>query len=266
MNIISSLSGSHNQTLCTVIPDKGKAMELYGMLAPCWPLLSPRENQAENGLLLGSIFSNGLPEWRDFLELGCGSGALASYFPTQVKKTLVDTSTQMLELCKANNPDSRCIRGDMRHLELSELFDVVLIHDALMYLNTAADLQAAIQTAADHCRPGGLVCLVPDLTLADFGEGNTVVSGGENDRLAVRLTEWHWDPDPTDRQSHAEFCFLLREGDRIRVHHETHILGLFPTEEWQEFIAHAGLVLEDPEIPPGFSVGALFLARKPAAG
>jgi SAM-dependent methyltransferase len=239
-------------------------MELYGNLAKCWPLLSPRENQNEQGLLFGSIFANGVKNWTSFLELGCGSGALASYLPQEIEKVLVDISPQMLALCKENNPSADCREGDMLRLGLGKEFDVVLIHDALMYLTSAVDLQAAIQTAANHCRPGGLVCLVPDVILGDFGEGNTVISGGEDGDFAVRLMEWHWDPDPNDRQSIAEFSFLIREGETVRTHHETHTMGLFPREEWLAFIAQAGLKLEAPEIPPGFETGAIFLARKPA--
>jgi SAM-dependent methyltransferase len=239
-------------------------MELYGNLAKCWSLLSPRENQNEQGLLFGSIFANGVKDWTSFLELGCGSGAMASYLPKEVSKVLVDMSPQMLAICEENNPESTCLQGDMRDLRLERVFDVVLIHDALMYLTTAAELQAAIQTASDHCRAGGLVCLVPDVTLGDFGEGNTVISGGQDGDFAVRLTEWHWDPDPNDRQSNAEFSFLIREGDQVRTHHETHTMGLFPREEWLAFIAQAGLDLEALEIPPGFETGAIFIARKPA--
>jgi SAM-dependent methyltransferase len=197
-------------------------MKLYGPLAKWWPLLSPRENQEAQGLLFGAVFANGLEGWSSFLELGCGSGALASFLPEHVEKVLVDSSKEMLVLCGENNPSASCIPGDMRTLRLNRSFDAVLIHDALMYLTTPADLLAAIQTAAAHCRPGGLVLLVPDLTQEDFQEGNTVLAGGQTEDLAVRLMEWHWDPDPADNSTLAELSFLIQENGQVTAHHETH--------------------------------------------
>ena len=40
--------------------------------------------------------------------------------------------------------------GDMRSLRLPRQFDVVLIHDAIMYATGPADVQAALRTAAIH--------------------------------------------------------------------------------------------------------------------
>jgi len=216
-------------------------------------------------MLIGALLANGLEAWTSVLELGCGSGAVASFFPDSVKKTLVDTSQAMLDLCAQNNPGASCLIGDMRDLRLDKEFDAVLIHDALMYMTTPADLEAAIQTAAAHCRAGGLVLLVPDLTQEDFEDGSTVLAGGDGEGTAVRLMEWHWDPDPSDHCSLAEFSFLIREDGQVRAHHETHVLGLFSDSEWRAFIRAAGLELEPIVRPPGIEIGAAYLARKPTA-
>ena len=74
----------------------------------------------------------------------------------------------MLALSRTLNPECEHLEGDMRTLRLGREFDVVFIHDAISYLTTEEDLRAAIETAAAHVRPGGVVILTPDATTEIF--------------------------------------------------------------------------------------------------
>ena len=49
----------------------------------------------------------------------------------------------------------------MRTVRLGRTFDAVLVHDAIDYMTTEADLRAAVETAYAHCRPG-VALFVPD--------------------------------------------------------------------------------------------------------
>ena len=238
-------------------------MQLYFQLAKWWPLLSPQEDYEEEGLLYSSLILNCLNDWESFLELGCGSGFLASYFPHSLRKVMVDSSAEMLRHCEQANPTAQCELGDMRSLRLGEQFDAVMVHDALMYLTTHEDLLACLQTAADHCRPGGVVLLLPDVVRERFEEGNTLLAGRDTEGASVRLMEWHWDPDREDCTFRVEFSLLVRDKEEVRSHHETHTMGLFDQSTWEAAVKSVGLMLEDVEIPPGLQVGEIFLARKP---
>lgn len=88
------------------------------------------------------------------LELGSGGGNLASHLGGSIVMTLSDLSPAMVELSRTINPSLEHHVGDMRSLRLGRTFDAVLIHDAVMYLTTEADLRAAFDTAFVHCRPG----------------------------------------------------------------------------------------------------------------
>ena len=71
-----------------------------------------------------------------------------------------------------------------------------MVHDALMYLTTHEDLVACLQTAAEHCRPGGVVLLLPDVVRERFSVGkHAACRQGHRRGASVRLMEWHWDPD-----------------------------------------------------------------------
>lgn len=49
----------------------------------------------------------------------------------------------------------------MRLLRLGRMFDGVLIHDTIMYMSSEEDLRAALVTAYEHCKPGGVVGIRP---------------------------------------------------------------------------------------------------------
>ena len=74
----------------------------------------------------------------------------------------------MLELSRGLNPGCEHLLGDMRTLRLGRTFDAVLIHDAVMYMTSEADLRAALETAFVHLRPGGAAVVAPDCVRETF--------------------------------------------------------------------------------------------------
>jgi len=237
-------------------------MQMYQSLAKWWPLLAPREAYEPEALVYSSLIQNAVTQWGSVLELGCGGGYLLSHFSDELEKVLVDSSEDMLEVSRAVNGKATHICGDMREVRLGRTFDVVLIQDAIMYMHTRADVEAVLRTAWEHCREGGVVLVVPDLTVESFFEGNTLMAGSDGEATAVRLMEWHWDPDPTDNQYNVEFSFLLRENGVVRSHHESHVMGLFSVDDWNLLLRATGLQPLEVEMPPGVETGHVFLARK----
>ena len=133
-------------------------MRLYDRLAGWWPLLSPPDEYEEEAAdLLG--------------RLGAGGGSLAFHLKSHYSLTLTDISPAMLAVSRAVNPECKHLVGDMYALRLEREFDVVLIHDAIQYATTPAEAQAALRTAAIHCRPGGTVAVLPDYTREVFAPG-----------------------------------------------------------------------------------------------
>jgi hypothetical protein len=128
-------------------------MRMYDDLAEWWPLLSPPSEYAEEAEdLLARLPA--VPG-ATLLELGSGGGSLAAHLKSHFQLTLTDRSPAMLRVSQRVNPECEHLLGDMRSLRLSRLFDVVLIHDAIMYATDPAAVQATLKTAAIHCRVGG---------------------------------------------------------------------------------------------------------------
>ncbi len=212
----------------------------YGDLAPWWPLISPAEEYAEEAAFAADLLAEG--GTRTVLELGSGGGHLASHLTGRFAMTLVDISEPMLAVSRELNAGVPHHQGDMRTVRLGETFDAVFIHDAVDYMASEEDLRQAVGTAFAHCRPGGIVVIVPDDVADDF-ESRTSHSGSDApDGRGARLLEWCWDPDPSDSWVETHYTFVLRSADgEVEVTHELHRMGLFSRDTWLEVMGDAGL-------------------------
>ena len=215
---------------------------LYTTHASWWPLLSPREAHADAAAAVQALLGDG-----PLLELGCGSGALASHLPADQEVVLVDRSEAMLAQAQANNPSRRCVLADLTTVDLGRRFAAVLLHDTVMYLSAPGQLAAALANAARHLLPRGRLLVVPDVYEEDFAE--TLVTGTGEDpetERAVVLTEWHWDPVPGDGTSQVEFTLQTRQAGTVAVHHEAHTLTLRSRDSYRGALEAAGFTLEPP--------------------
>ena len=216
---------------------------MYHDLAVWWPLLSPPQDYEEEIEDLFARLGGYLPpEGATLLELGSGGGSLASHLKRRFHVTLSDISPAMLAVGRSLNPECEHILGDMRTLRLDRRFDMVLIHDAIVYATTPADVRQTLRTAAHHCRPAGLVVVLPDHIRETFETGTDDGGHDAADGRALRFLEWTWDPDPEDDTYLVDYAFLLRHADgSVSVEHDRHVEGLFSRTQWLEWMEEAGL-------------------------
>lgn len=217
--------------------------DFYDELAEWWPLFSPPEHYGEEAadLLprLGPLATAGTAT---LLELGSGGGSLASHLKSHFALTLTDRSPGMLAVSRSVNPECEHLVGDMRTLRLGRRFDVVLIHDAIMYATEPAHVRTTLETAAVHCRPGGTVAVLPDCVRETFTPGTDHGGHDADDGRGLRYLEWRWDPDPADDMYLVDYAFVLRDASgAVRVVHDRHVEGLFPRARWLEWFEGAGL-------------------------
>ena len=235
--------------------------KLYNELATWWPLLSPVTDYTEEASFFLQVMRDaGLPPNPSLLELGCGGGSnayhLKPYFP---QITLTDLSPQMLAISQTLNPECEHLQGDMRILRLNRTFDVVFVHDAIDYMLTLDDLHQALETAALHCKPGGLALFVPDHVCENF-EPSADHGGTDGEGRSLRYLEWTYDPNEHDSTYITEFVYLLREGNQTaQAEHDVHTCGLFPRADWLRLLTEVGFEPQDIHDP---FERELFLARQ----
>ena len=219
-----------------------EGLRMYRDLASWWPLLSPAADYAEEAAdILAMLRTAADAPPRTLLELGSGGGSLASHLKGEFQLTLTDISPEMLDVSRAVNPECEHLAGDMRTLDLGRQFDLVLIHDAIMYCTDPASVRAALSTAARHCRAGGATLILPDYVKESF-EPQTQHGGQDGaDGRGLRFLEWSYDPDPADDTFETFYVFALREPDgHTYVEHERHVEGLFSRASWLTWLGEAG--------------------------
>lgn len=238
--------------------------QLYDALTPWYRLLDPPQDHAEEAAAYRAALERAAtPAPETLLELGAGAGHNALHLKERFRCTLTDLSPAMLALSRELNPECEHHEGDMRTLRLGRTFDAVLVHDAVSYMLTEADLTAAIRTAWEHTRPGGAALFAPDFLRETFEESTEVYEAEEGNR-ALRCLEWGWDPDPSDTQVRVEYAFLLRDGTEVQAVHDRHVEGLFPRGTWMRLLEGVGYRVESTRRPNGDgSFDETFLCRRP---
>jgi SAM-dependent methyltransferase len=243
---------------------------IYSDLADWWPMISPVREYKQEAAYLGALISQAsqptpttspatptaspAPGTRaTVLDLGSGGGHVAVHLKDMFAMTLVDISDQMVAVSRRLNPECDHRIGDMRTIRLGRHFDAVLVHDAIDYIIGTQDLRQVIQTAAAHCKPGGIALFVPDYVKDTFSELTGGGGGGVDaaGRTAI-FVERTWDPDPADDWVQADYEFTLHtpasatEGS-TQVVHESHRLSAFSRNTWLSLLAEVRLI-QDPDI------------------
>lgn len=237
-------------------------MKLYDELAEWWPIMaSPAEYQEEASFFDRLLRESSNPPPRTLLDLGSGSGNNAFHLKADFSMTLVDMSPQMLAVNRSVNPECEHIEGDIRSLRLGRTFDAVFVHDAVCHMTAESDLEAVMETAFVHCRPGGVALFVPDEMRETFVP-STDHGGNDVNGRSVRYVQWTTDPDPSDTAILVDFGILLRdERGVVRVVHERQTHGLFARAAWLRLLRKVGFrasVVSDERIRD------LFLCRRRA--
>jgi SAM-dependent methyltransferase len=238
---------------------------LYRELVPWYRLVDPTADHADEAACYRAALERATSfRPQTLLELGAGAGNNAFHLKRRFRCTLSDVSKEMLALSREINPECEHVVGDMRVLRLGTTFDAVLVHDAVVYMTTRADLAAAARTAFVHTRPGGAAVFAPDYVRETFRDDVEMLAG-ESGARALRGLEWAWDPDPGDDTYVVDYALLLRDGASVRAVHDRHVEGLFSIDTWRDILASVGYVVEPAERPPGDGqVDDIFVCRRPA--
>lgn len=218
---------------------------LYDELSYLMASISPPEEYAEEAAHWQCVLKEKLGEGKHtLLELGVGGGHNLSHLTTDFSATAVDLAPAMLDACKKLNPDVELFCGDMRSVRLGRKFDAVLIHDAIDYLVTEADLLATFQTAAAHLQPGGVFVTTVDQYAERFS-GPLVESSvhtlGED---KVSYTAYVYDPDPNDTAIETIMTYYIESAGALRIELDRHVTGLFPRATWFRLLDMAGFATE----------------------
>ncbi|MFP4145736.1 MAG: class I SAM-dependent methyltransferase, partial [Phycisphaeraceae bacterium] len=239
---------------------------LYHDLAHLWPVISPPEQYASEADAVRRILeAHGLPPGRGaaVIEFGAGGGHTLYHLKHDYDAVASDLSEQMLTHCRDLNPEVQTVVGDMRTLRLDRRFDAVLIHDAIDYMTSESDVQAALETAWVHLKPGGVAVIAPTYVREKFVEHETASDHVETEDLALTYFSYVHDPDELDDTFELVLVYLLRAavGGELRIETDRHTCGLFAADQWLAWLQDAGFEAEHREDEN--ASWTLFVARRP---
>lgn len=240
----------------------GASFRLYDELSAWWPLFSaPSEYEAEAAVYGELIKRHVRGDAANVVEFGCGGGNNASHLKKHFTMTLVDISPGMLAVSRELNPECEHVLGDMRTIRLGRTFDAVFVNDAILHMTTEGDLHAAIETAALHCRRGGVVLFSFDYVKETF-RPLTSHGGHDGDSRSLRYLEWVHDPDPEDCLVTHDLVYALRgESGELELARDCMEVGIFPRATWLRLLSQVGL---EGDFVPGVVEGAeVIVASKP---
>lgn len=153
--------------------------EVFDVYALYYDLLYKDKDYLSESEYIVNLMKEYKPTAEKILELGCGTGAHASYFAEMGFYVHgVDKSEAMLEkaiirksaLSSDTNARLTFASGDIRTYRTEQTFDVVLsLFHVFSYQTTNEDLIKTFQTAAAHLNPGGIL-------IFDFWYGPAVLT------------------------------------------------------------------------------------------
>jgi SAM-dependent methyltransferase len=214
---------------------------LYGDLVELWPLVSPPEDYVEEVATFRALLErHGVHDGARLLHLGCGGGSIDHHLRAHYAVTGIDLSAGMLAHARRLNPDVDYRTGDMRSWRSDDAFDAVLVHDAIAFMTTTAELDAVYRTAAAHLRPGGVLIALPEELRPRLEHGGGSVETHGDASRSVTLVEIAFDDDPSDTRYEVASLFVIREHGEMRIEVDRHTEGVFELDEFVGAVRAAG--------------------------
>jgi SAM-dependent methyltransferase len=179
------------------------------------------------------------------LDLGCGGGKNVLNLRREFTVSGIDVSPAMLAQAKELNPDCTFVQGDMRTCRLGQVFDAVLMDDAISHMSCRSDFVAAFHTAHAHLHPGGVLVATPDVTTETFQQNRTITTTATRDGLEVVFVENVYDPEPMDEQYETTILYLIREQGRLRIETDRWTMGVFSLDTWRHVLRETGFEVHE---------------------
>lgn len=216
---------------------------LYTDLAWLWPLWGDATVEyADYCRYVTSLIRQHIgPSATTLLNIGCGGGKNVLNLKDHFSVTGVDLSPTMLAQAQKLNPECSFVQGDMRSIRLDQVFDAVLMDDAISSMCCLSDVVAAFRTAHAHLKPGGVLVVTPDVTTETFLQNRTSTTTVSKDGLDVVFIENVFDPDPTDDHYETTVVYLIRENGNLRIETDHWTLGIFSLDTWRRVLGETGL-------------------------
>ena len=152
----------------------------------------------------------------------------------------------MIEIAQKKFPNLRFYLANMVDFEIGQTYDVITcLFSAIGYVETLSRLRQTLRTIVRHLRPGGVVIIEPW-----FGPGvldTSTVHAIFVDEPGLKIARMNINRIE-ENISYLDFHYLVATPTGIEYFSETHSLGIFTDEDYQQAFLHTGLeTFHDPD-------------------
>lgn len=183
------------------------------------------------------------------LDIACGTGAHLRHFARHCARVEgLELSEDMLAVARAELPNIRLHRGDMRDFDLDDQFDVVTcMFSSVGHLPDAAELDTGVSTMARHLLPRGTLVIEPWWFPETFLSGYVaadIIKVGE--RTISRVSHSTMEGDASRVHVH----YVVADPTGVWSFLDTHRITLFDKEQYEAAFQRAGCDVEYVEGGP----------------
>jgi SAM-dependent methyltransferase len=211
----------------------------YERSAHLYDLMYVRRHYTTTADEIRALLTEELPEGRDLLDVGCGTGRHLELLGEWYRGEGLDINPLMLEQTHGRCPDIPLHQADMRTFRLDGSYDAITcLFSAIGYVETAAGMQRSVERMAAHLRSPGLLIVEPWFTPESFWDGHLAANfqGEADTKLA-----WMYRQRREGDQAVLDIHYLVGGEGQPEYIHERQNLGLFTREEMTAALESAGL-------------------------
>jgi SAM-dependent methyltransferase len=214
----------------------------YERSAHLYDLMYVRRDYTTTAEEIRSLISNALPDARDLLDVGCGTGRHLEVLSRWYRSQGLDINSKMLEQTRARCPHLDIHEGDMRTFQLDRSFDVITcLFSAIGHVETAEAMRQSIERMAAHLSSPGILVVEPWFTPETFWDDHLAANFQSESETKLA---WMYRQRREGLTSVLDIHYLIGGEGQPEYFVERQDLGLFTREEMTAALEGAGLEVD----------------------
>jgi len=211
----------------------------YENSAHLYDLMYVRRHYTTTAEEIHGIIDAELPQARDLLDVGCGTGRHLELLHDSYRGEGLDINPMMLEQTHARCPDIPLHEADMRNFEIDRSYDVIIcLFSAIGYVETAEAMRRSIARMDAHLRSPGLLIVEPWFTPESFWDGH--LAANFQSEAETKLA-WMYRQRREGLQAVLDIHYLVGGEGQPEYINERQLLGLFTPQETEAAFADVGM-------------------------
>jgi SAM-dependent methyltransferase len=211
----------------------------YERSAQLYDVMYAGREYAATAAEIEAIVGDELPNARDLLDVGCGTGRHLEPLSRRYRCEGLDLNPRMLELARGRCPGVSFHEADMTSFELGRSFDVVAcLFSAIGHVETAAAMRRSVERMAAHLRSPGLLIVEPWFTPESFWDGHLAANFESESETKLA---WMYRQRREGLLAVLDIHYLVGGEGKPEYIRERQNLGLFTREEMTSALEDAGL-------------------------